>query len=87
MTHNPLVGILPANVRQKIYVAYALIGFIIGAVQVGLSAAGQGQPTWLTVVLAVFAFVGAPLGATAAANVKKPAADPVQPAASQAVTG
>lgn len=67
---NPLVNFLTPNLRQGIYVVYALIGLVLGAIQVGLSAAAQGQPTWLTVALAVFAFIGTALGATAASNVQ-----------------
>ncbi len=67
---NPLVGFLTPGIRQKIYAGYALIGLLLGAAQVGFSAAAQGQPTWLTVVLAIFAFIGTALGATAASNVQ-----------------
>ncbi len=66
---NPLVDVLTPGIRQKIYFGYALIGLMLGATQVGFSAAAQGQPTWLTVVLAVFTFIGTALGATAASNV------------------
>jgi uncharacterized membrane protein len=78
---NPLVGVLPAAIRQRIYVIYAVLGFLLGGVQVGWSAAGGGQPTWLTVVLAVFAFVGSALGVTAASNMQAAAtSSPVPPA-------
>ena len=63
-----LKDILPAGVRAKLYAAYAVLAVAIGAVQVGFSAAGTGQPDWLTVALAVFVFVGAGLGFTAQAN-------------------
>ena len=67
---NPLVGFLTPGIRQKIYAGYAFIGLLLGATQVGFSAAAHGQPTWLTVVLAIFAFIGTALGATAASNVQ-----------------
>jgi len=67
---NPLIGFLTPNLRQRIYVVYASIGLVLGAIQVGLSAAAQSHPTWLTVSLAVFAFIGTALGATAASNVQ-----------------
>lgn len=79
MAQNPLVNVLPAHVRQRIYLVYAIVAFVAGAVQVGIAAAGQGQPIWLTVVLSVLAFVGAPLGATAASNVQAPVPAPVTP--------
>lgn len=60
--------LLPPNVRKPAYSIYALLGVVIGATQVGYSAAEAGQPTWLTVTLAVYAFVGGALGLTAAKN-------------------
>lgn len=68
-----LTSILPATTRAHLYTAYAVLGVIIGGTQVGFSAAGAEQPTWLTVALAVFAFAGTAFGFTASANV--PAAD------------
>lgn len=59
---------LPARVRGILYLAYGILGVALGAIQVGYSAAEQGQPTWLTVTLAVYAFVGAGFGLTAASN-------------------
>ena len=64
-----LRDIVTGRTRKVTYTAYALIGLILGAVQVGFSAAELGQPVWLTVALAVFAFVGTALGFTAAGNV------------------
>ena len=58
----------PPKARAALYYAYAIVGLGLGAVQVGYSAAGLGQPTWLTVTLAVFAFLAAGLGLTAASN-------------------
>ena len=63
-----LHDILTPEVRKPIYAIYALLGLVIGATQVAYSAAEAGQPTWLTVTLAVFAFVGTALGFTAASN-------------------
>lgn len=59
---------IPAKVRGPIYAMYALLGLALGATQVGFSAANAGQPVWLTVALAVFAFVGTGIGYTAASN-------------------
>lgn len=58
----------PPKVRAVIYWAAFVIGLGLGATQVGYSAADAGQPTWLTVALAVFAFLAAGLGITAATN-------------------
>ena len=54
--------------RKGIYAAYVVLGFIIGATQVAFSAADNGQPTWLTVALAVYAFASVPVGSLALAN-------------------
>ena len=67
---NPLEDIVPAETRKKAYAVYALIGVVLGAIQVGYGAASAGQPTWLGVSLAVYSFLGGPLGLTAYSNVK-----------------
>lgn len=59
--------LVPTQYRARAYRVYAIVGLALGGVQVGYSAAESGQPTWLTVALAVFAFVGTGLGLTAAA--------------------
>src|SRR5699024_12636725 len=63
-------GINPTT-RKTAYYIYGLIGVAIGAIQVGYSAAELGQPTWLTVALAVFSFIGAAFGITAGPNTPK----------------
>lgn len=55
--------------RKVVYLVSALIGLALGATQVGYGAASAGQPTWLTVALAVYAFLTAGLGVTSATNV------------------
>lgn len=70
---NPLTTI-PPRFRKTVYAAYAWLGLASAATEVGYHAAGAGQPTWLTVELAVFAFVGMSLGLTAAANTPTPVA-------------
>ncbi len=62
--------VLPARVRGILYLVFSVLGVGLGATQIGYSAASYGQPTWLTVALAVFAFVGTAFGITAASNVK-----------------
>ncbi|OAV61158.1 hypothetical protein [Enteractinococcus helveticum] len=56
---------LPPKARKIIYLAYALAGLAIGATQVGMAAAGMALPVWLTVTLAVYAFLGGAVGLTA----------------------
>ena len=59
---------LPAKARATLYWVYALAGLALGSVQVGFAAAESGQPVWLTVALAVFAYLGVGFGMTAATN-------------------
>ena len=68
MPAKELITTLPENTRRIIYSVYAVVGLGLGATQVGYSAADAGQPTWLIVALAVFAFIGTALGFTAAQN-------------------
>lgn len=78
MVSWPLVGIevsvptvaLPPKVRAVIYLASAIIGLGLGSIQVGFAAASAHQPVWLTVALAVYAFLGTGLGLTAASNTR-----------------
>ena len=56
-------------VRKGIYGSYVGAGIVLGATQVGFAAIeGAGQPTWLTVALAVYAFLSVPLGSLALSN-------------------
>lgn len=59
---------IPASFRKPLYGAFAVIGVIIGAIQVGFSAAEVGNPLWLNITLAVFPFVAGAVGFTASAN-------------------
>lgn len=59
---------IPARIRARVYAIFGVLGLAVGATQVGYSAADAGQPTWLTVVLAVYAFLGTGIGYTARAN-------------------
>lgn len=63
-----MTDILSPAVRSKLYAVYAVVGLVLGSTQVGYSAANSGQPVWLTVALAVFAFIGTGLGFVAQAN-------------------
>lgn len=66
---NRLIDVIPAHQRKLVYAGFAAFGVLLGAVQVGFGAAQAGQPVWLTVALAVYAFLGGAIGATANANV------------------
>lgn len=66
-----MIGVLqaiPPRVREVIYAAYALAVFGLGAVQVAYATGAGAQPEWLSVALAVAAYVGGALGVTAASN-------------------
>lgn len=62
---------LPATWRRWIYAIYAIAGVGIGAVEVGFAAAEFAQPVWLTVTLAVYAFVGGAVDLTATSHTPK----------------
>ena len=59
---------LPPKVRAVLYYIFSIVGLTLGALWIGFSAAETAQPTWLTVALAVFAFLAPALGVTAASN-------------------
>ena len=63
------------EIRKIGYVISTVLGILLGAVQVGFSAAAAGQPVWLTVALAVYAFLAAALGVTATTNITAPHID------------
>lgn len=62
---------IPASIRGRLYSCFAFIGLGLGSAQVGYSAADSGQPTWLTVALAIYAYVGVAIGYTAATHTPK----------------
>lgn len=65
---------IPAEWRKTIYGVFAVAGLGLGAAQVGYSSAGFEQPTWLTVAMAVYGFLAAGIGYTAASNTVTPTA-------------
>lgn len=65
MATNAIIPLMPKKARLTLYAIYGGLGIVIGAVQVGYAAAEVGQPTWLTVTLAVYAFLGGAFGYTA----------------------
>lgn len=68
---NPIFETYP-GARRIGYVVSFVVGLALGATQVGYAAAEAGQPTWLNVALAVYAFLAAGLGVTAAQNTQRP---------------
>ena len=60
--------ITDASKRRPIYQVFAAVGLLIGATQVGFASASAGQPVWLTVALAVYAFLGSAGFVVAQAN-------------------
>lgn len=65
---NPLAA-FPIKWRLGIYTALALIGLALGALNVGMLAAGAMVPGWLTGALAAVPFLLTGLGFTAATHV------------------
>ena len=59
---------IPANVRRIIYLSLAVIGLTLGAIQVGYSSIDVAAPAWLTVAVAVYAFLGGSTGILAVLN-------------------
>ena len=59
-----LVDIIPPELRKPIYAVYAVIGVVLGALQVAL----DPDPSWLITSLAVYTFIGGAIGALASAN-------------------
>lgn len=59
MSTPNLANVIPdGRARKIIYRIFAALGILIGAIQVGFASAQVGQPVWLTVTLAVYAFLG-----------------------------
>lgn len=65
---NVLKDIIPAAHRKLAYQIYALLGVVAGAAQIVF--ATHSTPDWFTTALQVYAYLGAVLGLTAAANVR-----------------
>ncbi|OJU39673.1 MAG: hypothetical protein BGN97_00185 [Microbacterium sp. 69-10] len=65
--------ITSATVRKVIYTVYVVGIVFLGAIQVGFAATDAGTPAWLTVALAVAAYLGVPVAGLAAVNATAPA--------------
>ena len=83
MAEGNLNAVITSPVARKlIYTIYVIAGVIIGATQVAFAATASGQPDWLTVALAVLAYLSIPIGGLALVNVNTtdttpPGIDPV----------
>ena len=66
----PNLGVVISNptARKSVYGGYAAAMTVFGAAQVGFAAVAAAQPDWLTVSLAVLAYLGIPVGGLALAN-------------------
>ncbi|WP_134324723.1 hypothetical protein [Cumulibacter soli] len=65
---STLTNVIPASQRKVVYAVFAVIGVLLGAVQVAYGAADTDQPTWLIVTWAVYGFLSGAVGATAGSN-------------------
>jgi hypothetical protein len=78
MATTPLTNLAPAQYREKIYWVYALVGVVLGAIHIAVVTIDANvMPDWLKVALAVYAYLGVALGATAGSNVNP---TPISPA-------
>ena len=68
-SNNPLTYI-PAKYKRPVYFTYSLAGLVLGAWGLADDAA------WLAKALAIFAFVGLAIGATAGSNVTEAKSSP-----------
>ena len=69
---NPFQTI-PAEARKWLYLAYGLVGLILGCVAAYCAAVGTVAPEWVGGASAVLVVVGSAFGFTAASNVQDPA--------------
>jgi hypothetical protein len=68
--------VLPVRARRVVYCIYGILGVAVSATQVGYAAVPDGvQPIWLTVTVAVVAFLAAPVTALAVTNTRNQADD------------
>jgi hypothetical protein len=63
-----LRDIIPASWRKPIYAIYAVLGVVLGAIQIVI----EPDPDWLETSFAVYAFLGAAVGAVASGNTPAP---------------
>lgn len=65
---NILKDLFGEQVRRTIYLVYALVGIVLGAIQVAFATASVDQPAWFMITFAVYAYLGVALGLTAFSN-------------------
>lgn len=63
-----LTDILSPEKRKIVYAIFAVVGLILGSTVVGFAAAASALPVAVKVALAVYAYLGGAIGATAGAN-------------------
>jgi hypothetical protein len=73
---NFLKDVVPAQPRKWIYATYSTIGLALGCIQAAFGSVNAGTPNWMKASLAVYAFLGTAIGATAASNVGPSRPDP-----------
>jgi hypothetical protein len=66
---NFLKDIVSPMSRKWLYAGYSIVGLALGCIQAGFGAVNAVTPNWLKIFLAVYAFFGTAIGATAASNV------------------
>ncbi len=77
MENTNLGNVITSAVTRKIiYSAYVVAGVLLGAAQVGFAAVNGGQPEWLTISLAILAYLSIPVGGLALVNTPK-SSDPI----------
>jgi len=68
MAGSFLTDIVAPVTRRNIYATYSGLGLVLGSIQAGLGAVNASSPDWIKAALAVYAFFGTAIGATAASN-------------------
>lgn len=68
----PMKELVDGNpvLRKKVYAAYAVVGTVLGAVEVAFLALPEDSPTWLRVSMAVYLFLGTAFGFGARSKVE-----------------
>lgn len=69
-----LKDLLPAKVRSRVYLGFALVGVGLGGAEAGFAVLGE-VPTPLHVATAVYVYVGVATGLLAKANTRSEAAE------------
>jgi quinol-cytochrome oxidoreductase complex cytochrome b subunit len=69
MNPSDTLLLLPDKWRLACYAAFAVLGAVLVATQVGYAAADIGQPIWLTVAWPVYGSLGTSFGLLAGTNV------------------